>query len=146
MRALTRTLALVAAVSAGTPLAALAQVQTISRVLGLFNIFVGLMLVFALLTFATGFVIWSVRLGTWPTYRTEGVKIMEWGVAILFVLDVLLGLVQTFQRHPTGAAYFVSVAVVLLIIWVVVYLAAGPKKEEKKRPPGSPPPGAPPAR
>src|SRR3989338_2431657 len=116
-----------------TPL--VASAQTFSRVLGVFNVFVGLMLTAALLTYATGFIVWVIRLGTWPSYRTEAIKIMEWSVVILFVLVVLLAIVQFFQYHPKEAGWVVSVIVGLIIIWIILYLAAhsgGEKKEEKK--------------
>ena len=70
---------------------------TFTQVIGLFNIFVGLMLTVALFTYGLGFFLWLCRLGTWPTYRTEAIKIMEWSVVILFVLVVLLAIVQFFQ-------------------------------------------------
>ena len=47
-----------------------------AQVLGFFNLLVGLMLVASLLMFLGGFVQYLVRLGTWPTYRTESVKLM----------------------------------------------------------------------
>jgi len=86
-------------------LPALASAETsFTQVIGLFNIFVGLMLTVALLTYFLGFFLWLCRLGTWPTYRTEAIKIMEWSVVILFVLVVLLAIVQFFQYHPKEAS------------------------------------------
>lgn len=111
---------------------ALASAQTFTRAIGVFNIFVGLMLTVAILTFGTGFVVWIVRLGTWPTYRTEAVKIMEWAVAILFVLVILLGIVQFFQYHPHAAVYVASFIVIVLILAAVIYVMthSGGEKEE----------------
>lgn len=115
---------------------ALASAQTISQAVGLFNVFVGLMLTAALLAYGIGFVVWITRLGTWPSYRTEAIKIMEWSVVILFVLVVLLGIVQFFQNHPRAAAYTVSVIVILLVGGVILFLAAkGGEKHEKKEEP-----------
>ncbi len=108
---------------------------TFTQVIGLFNIFVGLMLTVALLTYFLGFFLWLCRLGTWPTYRTEAIKIMEWSVVILFVLVVLLAIVQFFQYHPRQAAFAVSIIVAIIIIWIILYLAAhsggGKKKAEE---------------
>ncbi|OGG51999.1 hypothetical protein A3C18_04165 [Candidatus Kaiserbacteria bacterium RIFCSPHIGHO2_02_FULL_54_11b] len=104
-----------------------------TQAIGLFNVFVGLMLTAALLTYGIGFVIWSTRLGTWPTYRTEAIKIMEWSVVTLFVLVVLLAVVQFFQYHPREAAFVVSVIVAIIVVWIIVYLAAhsgGKKKDD----------------
>jgi cytochrome bd-type quinol oxidase subunit 2 len=106
--------------------------QTVAQVAGLFNIFVGLMLTAAILTFATGFGLWCTRIGTWPSYRTEAVKIMEWSVVILFVLVVLLAIVQFFQNHRQVASYILSIIVILFIIWVIVVLASAPKAEKKE--------------
>lgn len=117
--------------------AATADVSTgmsFTQAIGLFNVFVGIMLTAALLTYGVGFVVWLVRLGTWPTYRTEAIKIMEWSVVIMFVLVVLLAIVQFFQYHPREAAFVVSVIVAIIIVGIILYIAAhsgGEKKEEK---------------
>ncbi len=112
-------------------------ISGVSRALGLFNVFVGLMLTVALLTYAIGFVVWVVRLGTWPSYRTEAIKIMEWSVVILFVLIVLLAIVQFFQKHPREAGYVLAVIIVIAIIAIIAFLVAhsggGEKKKEEKK-------------
>ncbi len=105
--------------------------QTFGQVVSLFNIFVGLMLVAALLTFGVGFVMWITRLGTWPTYRTEGVKIMEWAVVILFVLVVIMAVVQFFRDHPVAATYTVSSIILALIIWAIIVMMQQPEKKEE---------------
>ena len=105
--------------------------QTFGQVVSLFNIFVGLMLVAALLTYGVGFVIWITRLGTWPTYRTQGVKIMEWAVVILFVLVVILAIVQFFRDHPYAATYTVSAILLALIIWAVIIMMKQPEEKEE---------------
>lgn len=107
----------------------------LSHVIGFFNIFVGLMLATALVLYGTGFIMWLCRLGTWPSYRTEALRIMEWSVVVLFVLVVLLAIVQFFQGHPRTASYVVSTIVVLLVVGGALFAAAksGEKKEEKKR-------------
>lgn len=119
-----------AAASLLAPIAAHAQalVQTTS----IFNIFVGLMLVAALLTYGVGAVIWVTRLNSWPSFRTEGTKILEWAVVILFVLVVLLGIVQFFRDHPHIATYTTAVLVVLIVGWVLVKTFAQGGEDEKK--------------
>ncbi|MCR4325842.1 MAG: hypothetical protein NUV59_03495, partial [Patescibacteria group bacterium] len=74
-----------------------------------------------------------VRLGTWPTYRTTGIQVMEWSVAILFVLVVILFIVQLFRDHPYAASYTVALIVIGLIAWAILAAAksSGSKKEEK---------------
>ncbi len=104
-----------------------------TQAIGLFNVFVGLMLTVALFTYGLGFILWLCRLGTWPTYRTEAIKIMEWSVVILFVLIVLLAIVQFFQYHPREAGWVVSIIVGIIIVWIVVYLAAHSGGGEKKK-------------
>ncbi len=92
------------------------------------------MLTTALVIYGIGFVVWFVRLGTWPTYRTEAIKIMEWSVVILFVLTVILAIVQFFQYHPRQAGIVGSFIVAILIVWMIVYLAThsgGAKKEDE---------------
>jgi len=114
------------------PALAIAQTDAVSQVVGVFNVLVGLMLVAALLTYALGVVVWACRLGTWPSYRTEAIRTLEWAVATLFTLVVLLGIVQFFQRHPQQATYVISAIVVILVIWMVVYLIAHSGGGEKK--------------
>ncbi len=109
-----------------------AQVGAVSRVVGVFNVLVGLMLTAALLTYGVAFTMWVIRLGTWPTYRTEAIRAMEWSVATLFTLVVLLAIVQFFQKHPHEASYVLSAIVLILIIWIIVYLIAHSGGEEKK--------------
>lgn len=111
----------------------IAHAQVLTRAAELFNIFVGLLLTASLLTYGLGFVVWVTRLGTWPTYRTQGVKIMEWAVAQLFVLIVLLMVVQFFRDHPTAAARTVALIIILAAAWAILYTMT--KKEEPKRPP-----------
>jgi len=125
---------LLSAVALAVPAIASAE-TTFTQVIGLFNIFVGLMLTTALFTYFLGLILWITRLGTWPTYRTEAIKIMEWSVVILFVLVVLLAIVQFFQYHPKEASFVVSIIVAVIIIWIILYLAAhsggGKKKAEE---------------
>ncbi len=106
---------------------------TFTQAIGIFNIFVGIMLTVALLTYGLGFILWVVRLGTWPTYRTEAIRVMEWSVAIIFILVLLLAIVQFFQLHPREAAWAVSIIVGVIVIWIILYLAAhsgGGKKKD----------------
>jgi VIT1/CCC1 family predicted Fe2+/Mn2+ transporter len=114
------------------PAVVFAQVGAVSRVVGIFNVMVGLMLTVALLTYGIGFIMWVIRLGTWPTYRTDAIRALEWSVATLFTLVVLLAIVQFFQRHPYEATYVLSAIVIILIIWIIVYLIAHSGGEEKK--------------
>ena len=130
MRHLSKSARYVLALVLLTPV--IASAQTFTQAVGLFNVFVGLMVTGALLTYGIGFVIWFVRLGTWPTYRTEGIKIMEWSVVILFVLVLLLGIVQYVQKHPRAAGYLVAIVLGAIVVWIVVYLASRPA--EKKKP------------
>jgi len=122
-----------AAVVALAPYIALAQVGAVSRIVGVFNIFVGLMLTAALLTYAIGFIMWWIRLGSWPSYRTQAIRVLEWAVAVLFTLVVLLGIVQFFQQHQQAATYVISAIVVIGIIWIAVYVlshSSGAEEEE----------------
>lgn len=105
--------------------------QTLTQAVGLFNIFVGLMLVAALLTYGVGFVIWVTRLGTWPSYRTEGIKVMEWSVVILFVLVVLLMVVQFFRDHPAAATYAVAAILLALFAWAILAIVKQSAKKEE---------------
>jgi hypothetical protein len=88
-----------------------------SDIFGLFNVFVGLMVVAAILVFIAGLIVWVVRLGT--IGRSQGIRIMEWGVVILFVLDVLLALVQYFSTHSQAVTLLTSALITIFIGWII---------------------------
>lgn len=115
-----------------------ANADVISKAVGLFNIFVGLMLTASILTYATGLIVWSTRLGSWPSYRTEAVKIMEWSVSMLFVLVVLLTIVQLLQNNAEKARYALSVIAIVIVIGIGMVLFAksesGPPAEKHEEP------------
>lgn len=122
-----------AASAALLPLPVLAQAAATSRIVGIFNIIVGAMLTVALALYVIGFAMWWVRLNTWPSYRTVAIEILEWAVAILFTLVVLLGIVQFFQRHQTAGTYVISAIVIIGIIWIILYLARNSGGEDDKK-------------
>jgi hypothetical protein len=100
-------------------------------IFGLFNIFIGVMLVAAILAYVTGLIVWIVRLGT--IARVEGIHIMEWGVVILFVLVVLLAIVQYFTSHPQAVTMLIAGIIAIFVGWIVIQVmkgSGGEKKEE----------------
>jgi hypothetical protein len=100
-------------------LPAVAAAQTVSTFLGLFNICAGLMVVAALLFFAGGFIQYLVLLGT--ERRREGLKLMTWGIIILFVLVILLGIINILQ----GPISFLIGIIAILFVCFVIVLAIG---------------------
>lgn len=113
---------LVAGVTAGGEGSAVnsasAGVFSLSAVIGLFNIIVGLMLVAAFLMFFGGLAGYLTRLGL--VGREQGLHYMNWGVTILFVLIILIGIVQFFQFHPEVMFAILAFVVIAAVIWVVV--------------------------
>ena len=107
---------------------------TLVQITDLFNIFAGLMLTMSILLFFGGLGVYFTRLGTWPSDRDLAIKIMEWGVSVLFVLIVILAIVQFFQNYPKVATTVVGTIVALAILGLVIYVAAntGSKKKEKE--------------
>lgn len=103
----------------------------LTQATGLFNIFVGLMLTAALLLYGGGFMMWLTRLGTWPTYRTEGTRIMEWSVITLFVLILILMVVQFFRDHSQIALYIVAGIVIFAIALVLLTDKSGSKEKKE---------------
>ena len=93
----------------------IAAAQTFSTFLGLFNICAGLMVVAAFLTFAGGFIQYLVVLGT--EKRKEGLSYMMWGVNILFVLVVMLGIINILQGP---ISFIIGIVVILFLCFVVV--------------------------
>ena len=113
---------------------------TFVQVLGVFNLFVGLFLVATLLVFASGVFVYFVRLGTWPTHRDTAIEVMEWGISMLFILIVILGIVQFFQRYP-GIALPLFAFVIIVIVGFFILRGLTKKPEKKKEAPKPPPPG-----
>ena len=108
---------------------------TLVQVAQLFNIFVGLMLAVALLMFFGGLFVYFSRLGTWPSHRDTAIKIMEWGVGILFVLIIILAIVQFSQKYPRIASMIVGGIVLLVVLYfafTVMRTSDEDKKKEKK--------------
>jgi len=117
--------------------------MTFVQVLGIFHIFVGLFLVITLLTFGTGVFIYFARLGTWPTHRDTAIKVLEWAVAELFILILMLDIVQFFERHTAVALSILSFIIVATVAILIIRAASA---KEKKKPAGPQRPGTPPRR
>lgn len=117
-----------------------ASAMTLVQFFGFLNIFVGLFLTIALILYGAAFIIYTTRYGT--PHRDESLKLIEIALNILFVLIVILGVVQYFQRNPGNMAYIIGTIVFLVVVGLIIYAYSGEKK--KTGPPG--PPGAPPGR
>lgn len=119
------------------PSLALASSTTdlVSQLAGLFYIVVGLALTAAILMMIGGIIMWIVRLGTSNTYRDEAIHLMEWAVATLFTLILVLGVVEFVQTHTSTTLYLLSIAIILLLAWLVitsgVFSGDGEKKKEE---------------
>ncbi len=104
----------------------------LSTIVGLFNIIVGLMLVAAILVMGGGLALWYVRLGPSPSYRDEAIHAMEWAVAILFVLVVLLYIAQFVQTHMALTMMLIAVTVAAAIAYFVATEVLANKGEEEE--------------
>lgn len=118
--------------SAGQQSAAGGSGITLQSLVGLFNIFVGLMLTASILLFGTGLCVWIIRLGT--IHREDGIHIMVWAVNVLFVLVIVLALVQFFQKNVTLGYMIAAVLILLFILWLAFKVLGGggePAKDEE---------------
>ena len=93
--------------------------STITTFLGFFNIVSGVMMVAGLLLFFGGFLRYLVVLGT--ERRNLGLVLMTWGLAVLFVLAVLLGIINTLQ----GPLAFIFGIAIALFVCIVIVLSIG---------------------
>ena len=111
------------------------MVPTISQFVGLFNIFVGLLLTLSVLLLGAGAILWVVRLGTWPTYRDDAIALMEWAVGILFTLVLLLLVAQFVQQKTAVAVYILGFIIIGLVIYglIKVNQAGDDEKNEPGR-------------
>ncbi|HVM73523.1 MAG TPA: hypothetical protein VMU13_01430 [Candidatus Paceibacterota bacterium] len=89
--------------------------QTLSTFLGLFNMFAGVMLVAALIAFFGGFIRYLIVLGN--ERRKQGLYLMYWGIMILFVLTILLGIINILQGP---LSFLIGMAVVIFLCIVIV--------------------------
>ncbi len=120
-----------------TPALAFASGQTdlISQIAGLFYIVVGLGLVASFLLMGTRILLWIIRLGTEHNHRDQAIHIMEWSVATLFTVILILGVVEFVQTHTSATLYLLSVGIILRLAWLVITAGvfsggADEKKEE----------------
>ena len=102
-------------------------IPTTTQVLTFFNLFAGVMLTISLILFAGGFVMYLVRLGTYPTYREEAIHVMRYGLSTLFVLVVILGIQQFFLRHMLVAVVVGAFILIGIVVWAFL-------PEEEKKP------------
>jgi hypothetical protein len=110
------------------------MIPSTAQVLGFFNLLVGFMLVASLLFFIGGFIMYLIRLGTWPTYRDTAIELMEWGVSILFTVIVLLTIQQFLLSHLLVAVSVVSMVIIVGVVWIIakdVVTAEPAKKPEE---------------
>ncbi len=103
---------------------------TFVQIAEIFNLFTGIMLTVAILVFAGGLASYFPRLGTWPSYRDSSIKVMEWAVAILFVLVVIMGIVQYFERYPKITSAILAIIILVSVAVFVMRTFSAPKKEE----------------
>ena len=89
------------------------------------------MLTAALLLFFGGLWVYFTRLGTWPNNRDQALKIMEWGVAVLFTLIIILAIAQFFQRYPKVMSMLVAGIVILVVIGVIFWIATAKAEKEE---------------
>src|SRR3989344_2853341 len=107
--------------------------MAIAHTVGLFNVFVGLMLVASILLLGFGVVLWSIRLGTSPSYRDTAIDIMKWAVAVLFVLVVLLAIAQVVQAHTTELLFALGALITALAVYFLASELMGGSGEKKEK-------------
>lgn len=103
---------------------------TTTQLLAFFNLFVGVMLTLSIVLFIGGFLMYLVRLGTWPTYREEAVEVMKWGVSILFTLVVILAIQQFLLNHLLVAVTIGALIILYFVFWLYMQGSSGGEKKE----------------
>mgnify|MGYP001576665480 FL=1 len=120
---------------AAAPLQDSASGMTLVQFFGFLNIFIGIFLTLALILYGAAVIIYFTRFGN-PN-RAESLDLVELGLTILFILIVVLGVVQYFQRHPANMAYIIGTIVFLLVVGLIIYAYSGGEKKPAG-PPGPP--------
>lgn len=106
-------------------------VQVVPQLAGLFNVFVGGMLVTGILFGVGGFIDYITHLGL--QQRDNGLEYMKWGIYILFMLAVILWLSQFIQHHVAFTITMLGAVLVFGIMWVIASELLAPKKEEPEK-------------
>lgn len=106
--------------------------MSLHQLFGYLDIFIGLFLTISIVMFAGALLTYFTRYGT--PRRAEVFPYMEWSIAIVFVLIVLLALIHFFQKHTNTALYILGG--ILFILFVALWISVASKKEEK---PATPP-------
>lgn len=114
---------------------------SLNKILGYLEIFVGLFLTASIIMFAGALLTYFTRYGT--PRRADVFPYMEWAIAIIFVLIVLLGIIEFFQEHTTAALYTLGVIIFFVLVVLIMKFAATEKPKEQIGP-GGPPPMPPP--
>ena len=110
------------------------MIPSTTQLLTFFNLLAGTMLTISLVLFIGGFILYIVRLGTWPTYREEAIEIMKWGVSVLFTLILLLAVQQFLLRHLTVAVTIGAILIMGVVTWALMSGLSEPaKKPEGER-------------
>lgn len=112
-----------------------AYALTLPQVVGLFHIAVGLILAFIVILFATAFCVYVARFNTWPSYRDHMIRVMEWALAMLFVLIVVLSIINAIQHYGEIALPVIAFIIIVVVGYFVVRVAAAKKAA---RPPPRP--------
>ena len=120
-----------------------AHAQSVSKILGYLEIFVGLFLTASIIIFVGAVIVYFTRYGT--PRRGDVFPFMEWAIAIVFVLIVLLGLIEFFREHTKTALYVLGVIFFFLFVKILM-VAAREKSKAPAAPPAPPPPPPPPGR
>lgn len=108
----------------------------VSQIAGLLYIIVGLALTVSVLMMVGGIIMWILRLGTSPTYRDGAIRLMEWSIATLFTLVLVLGVVEFIQTHTSLTLYILSIVILLLFVWLLatsgILSGGGSEKKEER--------------
>lgn len=105
---------------------------TLFQVLGFLDIVIGLFVAASIVIFAAALIVYFVRLG--QINREEMFPYMEFSIATLFVISVVLGLIRFFREYTDVMLYILgAIAAVLIAALILWLLATTPKKEEGGR-------------
>ena len=100
-----------------------AYALSVSKILGYLEIFIGLFLTVSIILFVGALIVYFTRYGT--PRRADVFPYMEWAIAIVFVLIVLLGLIKFFREHTKTALYVLSAIFLFLLVILLMKASKG---------------------
>lgn len=109
-----------------------AHAQVVYQMGNIFALFAGVLVAASFVFFGGGFVLYLARLGR--PYRDEGLNLMQWGVAFMFVFIVCALLSRWWLLYPDAFPWVFAVVFLGFCLFYILpeFIGSGEEKKEEK--------------